>query len=229
MDWAHPEFGQIIASVSHDKSIKVWEQAEQESQMGRKWTERARLQDSNQLTTHMVFAPRFHGLRIGSCSFDGRVRMHEALDPLNVSAWTLIDDISLFEKKDAQFNSHFFCLSFCQTQTLPKMFIVATGKENTARIYKFDTKWTLFTSLKGHSDVILDVQWSPSFGKSYQLIATSCKDGFVRIFKFQSKPKVELIFEGAHTNCKSIEWNITGTVLSSCSDDGKLMIWKSNY
>lgn len=45
-------------------------------------------------------------------------------------------------------------------------------------------KWQICEVLNGHQDIVHDVAWAPNVGRSYQLIATACKDGRVRIFKF---------------------------------------------
>ena len=37
--------------------------------------------------------------------------------------------------------------------------------------------------LPGHEEMVHDVAWAPSAGRSFQLIATACKDKHVRIFK----------------------------------------------
>ena len=45
---------------------------------------------------------------------------------------------------------------------------------------------------------------------------------------------VELMAQFEHkgatgTDVMKVEWNITGTVLSSCGDDGRIRIWKEDH
>lgn len=39
----------------------------------------------------------------------------------------------------------------------------------------------------GHQDDVNDVAWAPNMGRSYHLVATACKDKFVRIWKLKPK------------------------------------------
>lgn len=95
--------------------------------------------------------------------------------------------------------------------------------------------------------------------RSYQLIATASKDNTVRIFKLTEQVQqqqqrsnripvspagtptqlgthskslhIELIasFDDHKAEVWRVEWNITGTILSSSGDDGKLCLWTAGY
>lgn len=106
--------------------------------------------------------------------------------------------------------------------------------------------------------------------RDYHLIATSSKDGHIRIFKLtdtvsklitsssaqainattasaalgtsltsggprvnitkRRRMDVELVADFADHQAEvwRVEWNVTGTVLSSSGDDGKIRLWKGN-
>ncbi len=110
-------------------------------------------------------------------------------------------------------------------------------------------KWVPIEPLPGHEDVVHSVAWAPNIGRSvcgrdaagrrsdrrpgsnYHLIATACKDRRVRIFKLrehEERFKVESVgsFEDHDAEVWRVEWNVTGTVLSSSGDDGKVRLWK---
>lgn len=57
--WAHPEFGQLIASCSFDRTVCIWEEEEDH-----KWTKRATLVDSRDSVLDIKFAPRHLGLKL---------------------------------------------------------------------------------------------------------------------------------------------------------------------
>src|SRR5205823_12946408 len=59
------------------------------------------------------------------------------------------------------------------------------GVMDTVRIYRQNSqgKFTPAEELPGHHGLVRDVDWAPSLGRSYHLIATACKDGYVRIFR----------------------------------------------
>ncbi|CDH49067.1 nucleoporin seh1 [Lichtheimia corymbifera JMRC:FSU:9682] len=118
------------------------------------------------------------------------------------------------------------------------------------------SRWYPGEFLPGHEQEVHDVSWAPSMARSYQLIATASKDHYVRIFKLtepqnnaastprygqfspaanakqrnsQRHMQIELVaaFNDHHAEVWRVEWNITGTILSSSGDDGKLRLWKA--
>ncbi|QWU86889.1 hypothetical protein CA3LBN_001107 [Candidozyma haemuli] len=96
-------------------------------------------------------------------------------------------------------------------------------------------KYTKICNLPEHNGLIRSVSWAPSMGRSYHLIATGCKDGFIRIFKAtESREKglqVDLMakLDDHKQEVWRVSWNSTGTILSSAGDDGKVRLWKQNY
>ncbi|KAF9003288.1 WD40-repeat-containing domain protein [Cyathus striatus] len=96
---------------------------------------------------------------------------------------------------------------------------------------------------------ITSVAWAPSCGRSYHLIATGGRDGHVRIWKVKNpeensdeenvapaEPKEEdgrwtatvvADFDHHKSAVGRVEWNITGTVLSSAGNDGRVRLWKA--
>lgn len=70
------------------------------------------------------------------------------------------------------------------------------------------------------------------FNRSYELVATACKDKRVRIFKLtmdgEERIKSELVadLKEHHAEVWRVEWNITGTTLASSGDDGRLLLWR---
>ncbi|KAI9216729.1 WD40-repeat-containing domain protein [Blastocladiella britannica] len=66
------------------------------------------------------------------------------------------------------------------------MIAVGCGREHSARIYYHDAgrnRWFPGDVLPGHTDLIHDISWAPSMGRSFQLVATACRDSVVRIFR----------------------------------------------
>ncbi len=63
--WSHPEFGQLLATCSFDRTIKIWEEAENETMgSGRRWLERAKLGHARGTIQDIEFAPNHFGLKL---------------------------------------------------------------------------------------------------------------------------------------------------------------------
>lgn len=96
-------------------------------------------------------------------------------------------------------------------------------------------KFVKVCNLPEHNGLIRSVSWAPSMGRSYHLLATGCKDGYIRIFKaYESATgdlKVDIVakLNDHRQEVWRVQWNATGTILSSAGDDGKVRLWKCNY
>ncbi|KAJ7650560.1 WD40-repeat-containing domain protein [Roridomyces roridus] len=94
------------------------------------------------------------------------------------------------------------------------------------------------------TSAITSVSWAPSCGRSYHLIATGGRDGHVRIWRVKPGEEGEddmvtdgeegrwtatmvADFEQHKSAVGRVEWNITGTVLSSAGNDGRIRLWKA--
>lgn len=137
--WAHPEFGQILASCSFDQQVLIWEEqdapvnaptvavagagagagagAEEKSRQG-KWHQAAQLKDGRDSVTDLKFAPRHLGLQVATCSSDGFVRIFSAEDVMNFEHWAC-------EKFQAGSNKEeVTCLSWNPSRFDPAMLVV---------------------------------------------------------------------------------------------------------
>ncbi|KAH9984486.1 WD40-repeat-containing domain protein [Russula vinacea] len=90
---------------------------------------------------------------------------------------------------------------------------------------------------------ITSISWASSCGRSYHLVATGGRDGHVRVWKLRPTSLDDERMEGSeepkwsgsvvgdfdyHKSAVSrVEWNTTGTVLSSAGNDGRIRLWKA--
>lgn len=97
------------------------------------------------------------------------------------------------------------------------------------------TSYVKICSLPEHNGLIRSISWAPSMGRSYHLIATGCKDGLILIFKAYEQENGEFKIETVarlndhRQEVWRVEWNSTGTILSSAGDDGRIRLWKCSY
>lgn len=68
--WAHPEFGQVIATCSFDRTAAVWEEIIGEYGKGNQsnWVKKSSLVDSRTSVTDVKFAPKHLGLQLVNIS-----------------------------------------------------------------------------------------------------------------------------------------------------------------
>ncbi|WVN88968.1 uncharacterized protein L203_104183 [Cryptococcus depauperatus CBS 7841] len=92
------------------------------------------------------------------------------------------------------------------------------------------------------------LSWAPSCGRSYHLVATGSRDGTVSIWRIQPPGetarsdfgssgevtrewKAECVGEFGQGGAKvcTVDWNATGTILSTTDDEGIVRIYKPTY
>lgn len=99
VSWAHPEFGQVLATCSFDRTASVWEEVLGEKVAAtmtpaRRWVKRTILVDSRTSVTDVEFAPKYLGLLLATASADGIIRIYEAPDIMNLSVWSVQHEIT---------------------------------------------------------------------------------------------------------------------------------------
>ncbi|CAO3590787.1 unnamed protein product [Absidia cylindrospora] len=92
----------------------------------------------------------------------------------------LVDSQRQYDRHPPTDTMRGFCIHWCPNRTATAMMAVGLGKEYGAKIFKHDghDKWQPGEILPGHTNQVNDISWAPSMGRTYQLIATACKDHF---------------------------------------------------
>jgi len=230
LSWAHPEFGQVLASCSSDRVVHIYEEQVDGRSGARVWKKQGRLVDSRDSVADCEFAPRHLGLKLATCSLDGRVRIYESNDVMNLSVWPLTDEIEVSKSAAA-------ALSWNSSPFDPPMLCVAAERE--VKLFEYNgnaRRWVSVAQLEGHSDLVHDVCWAANLGRAYHLVATACKDGAVRIFKLSYNKATAayaptLVAKLTQHNAEvwRVSWNVSGTILASTGDDGVSRLWKADF
>lgn len=242
LDWGHPEYGQILASASFDRTASIWEETVSEkpvatSSSTKRWIRRTNLVDSRTSVTDVKFGPKTLGLIIATSSSDGTIRIYEAPDIMNLSQWTLQHEIAC--------KSPLSCLSWNPSLFRLHSPMIAAGSDSTTNEPKvfifeyseYNRKWAKTETLTNVTDPVHDVAFAPNCGRSYHVLAVASKD--VSIFNLKpiadptgnSRLDVSLAaqFNDHYCTVWRVTWNVTGTMLASSGDDGYLRMWRMNY
>ncbi|XP_047647424.1 centrosomal protein of 192 kDa [Phacochoerus africanus] len=245
--WAHPEFGQVLASCSFDRTAAVWEEIVGESNdklRGQShWVKRTTLVDSRTSVTDVKFAPKHMGLMLATCSADGIVRIYEAPDVMNLSQWSLQHEVSC--KLSCS------CISWNPSSSRAHPPMIAVGSDDGSpnamakvQIFEYNEntrKYAKAETLMTVTDPVHDIAFAPNLGRSFHILAIATKD--VRIFTLKpvrkeltssggpTKFEIQVVaqFDNHNSQVWRVSWNITGTVLASSGDDGCVRLWKANY
>ncbi|KAG2467305.1 nucleoporin SEH1 isoform X1 [Polypterus senegalus] len=245
--WAHPEFGQVLASCSFDRTAAVWEEIVGESndkQRGQShWIKRTTLVDSRTSVTDVKFAPKHMGLMLTTCSADGVVRIYEAPDVMNLSQWSLQHEISC--KLSCS------CISWNPSSSRAHSPMLAVGSDDNnpnlvgkVHIYEYNEntrKYAKAETLSMVTDPVHDVAFAPNLGRSFHVLAVATKDVCIfNLVPLRKEPSstsgptkfdIQTVAQFEHHNSQvwRVSWNITSTLLASSGDDGCVRLWKANY
>ena len=108
--------------------------------------------------------------------------------------------------------------------------LIATGsKDGNVRIFKLTENLSNNSNYYNQKDMPLDNDNSESIGKK----TSTFNNNSLKSSSNKSFPtlNVELLSEHGDHNGEvwSVSWNLTGTILSSAGDDGKVRLWKATY
>jgi nucleoporin SEH1 len=179
LSWAHPEFGQVLATCSFDRTASVWEETIGEKSSPaqtptKRWLRKTNLVDSRTSVTDVKFAPKNQGLVLATSSADGVIRIYEAPDIMNLSQWTLQHEIackvplSCLSWNQSMFRLHPPMIAAGSDDSQPngnKLFIFEFS-ENSRRWSKTDIKHTI-------TDPIHDLEFAPNVGRSVHILAVA--------------------------------------------------------
>lgn len=243
--WAHPEFGQVLATCSFDRTAMIWEETVAEKTAPgmppvRRWVKRTNLVDARTSVTDVKFAPKNQGLLLATCSTDGMIRIYEAPDIMNLSQWSLQHEIGC--------KLPLSCLSWNQSMFRLHAPMIAAGSDDSSsptqgKVFLFEAsenarRWSKVDTISVITDPVHDISFAPHVGRSFHVLAVASKD--VQIFHLRPVPeangttgRLEIQNAGTFNDHRCavwrVTWNVTGTMLASTGDDGWVRLWKSEF
>lgn len=252
VNWAHPEFGQVIATCSFDRTAAIWEEIigsdqtqQQNDETKSHWVKKASLVDSRTSVTDVKFGPRHLGLLLATGSADGTVRVYEAPDVMNLSQWSLQHEI--------QCSLPCSCISWNMSMFKSSPPIIAVGSDDSSapgsRVFVYELnetarRWVRMESIMTVNEPVHDIAFAPNIGRSYLILAVATDknlkiislkqtDEMSRPTNSDSSTRYQVRLAGHYNDHGStvwrVCWNVTGTILASSGDDGQVRLWKANY
>ncbi|ETW75791.1 hypothetical protein HETIRDRAFT_66253 [Heterobasidion irregulare TC 32-1] len=251
VSWAHPEFGSVIASGSFDRSVKVWEETTPDidqpqlngnapsSASDSRWVERAVNTDAKGSVRGVEFAPHHFGLKLSTISSDNHIRVYECLEAPSLTNWQLIEEVDVLSIPSIEADGG-WSISWCKERYWGEIIATSCGTNGIVKVL-FPATFSTFP-LSSSPSAITSVAWAPCCGRSYHLVATGGRDGHVRIWRLKPPASnderaeadetrwtcsIVADFDHHKSTVGRVEWNITGTILSSAGNDGRIRLWKA--
>jgi WD40 repeat protein len=85
IQWAHPEYGTILASCGLDKRVNIWQEKKEEGKDV--WTCRYKIQDFSDSVEDIAFCPKVYGLKLAAVTLNGKMKIFEPTDYVNNINW----------------------------------------------------------------------------------------------------------------------------------------------
>ncbi|CAJ0760608.1 7698_t:CDS:2 [Entrophospora sp. SA101] len=220
VDWAHPKFGNILASCSYDNKVIIWK--EQNGSWGKIKEHTLHTASGTYVINSVAWAPHEIGPILACASSDGKVSILTFKDD---GTW----DAHLYDAHHIGVNSVDWAPA-----TIPGALVQTLGGAINVNITKkfVTAEWKEESTLEGHTDWVRDVAWAPNLGLPKSCLASASQDKTVLIWT-QESPNSQWVKKLLHNEkfsdaALSVKWSLSGNVLAVATSDNKVTFWKEN-
>ncbi|KAI9824102.1 MAG: epoxide hydrolase, soluble (sEH) [Thelocarpon impressellum] len=199
--WSSPYLGQVLATVGNDGKFKVWEEDVCEPMNSGHRFKCIFTLHSPSRVPYVSFDFKTVNIAdtyLALITRDGHLSVYEASDPESLTSWALVDEFRVCTQplrgEEDGFKVQFDpnespCWTAVAAGLSPKALSLVTAGMDTVRVWRTDKLRSFYQAaeLAGHRGVLRDVAWGPASTPGYDLIATACKDGCIRIFEVHTR------------------------------------------
>ncbi|XP_065174409.1 protein SEC13 homolog [Sycon ciliatum] len=225
--WAHPSFGNVLASCSYDHKVIIWQEGPNS-----RWQKLYEYDKHVSSVNSVCWAPHEWGMVLACGSSDGNISILTYAD----NEWDtyLIKNAHAVGCNAVSWAPATAPLTVAGQSASPSVKrLVSGGCDNLVKIWCAESgQWTEEHSLPQHTDWIRDCAWAPTIGQPSLTIASCSQDQQVIIWTKDDSPgsawqgKVMHKFDDTPWH---VSWSITGDVLAVSSGDNKVTLWKESF
>lgn len=214
--WSHPKFGNMVVSSGYDGRAVVSKEDKNQ------WRVVGEFSEHSASLNCVAFAPPELGCVFACGSSDGRVSVVKI--DVDAAGQVTLSKLQTFHAHQVGVN----CLSWSPNSS-PQF--VTGGGDSLVKIWKSEPDCQNFISsseLKGHSDWVRDVCWSPCT-LATQCIASGAQDKRVFLWTLNNDQweKSELC-EPFNDCVFRTSFSLSGNILAVSSGDNKVSLWKES-
>ncbi|KAJ3101668.1 GTPase-activating protein S13 [Phlyctochytrium planicorne] len=248
--WAHPKFGNVLASCSYDTRVFIWRELDGQwvkakEHLGHSSSgmiqfkidlccfEGADFRET--LVNSLAWAPHEQGLVLATGSSDGKISVltykeDGTWDAATINAHSI--GVNSVSWAPSAIPGSLISTSGGSNITAPKR-LVSGGCDNLIKIWKEDNgTFKEEVALEGHTDWVRDVSWAPNIGLPGNYIASCSQDKTVLIWTqdaaggaWSKKPLQKEAFPDVVWR---VSWSTAGNILAVSCGDNKITLWKEN-
>ncbi|KAL1400835.1 hypothetical protein pipiens_007098 [Culex pipiens pipiens] len=211
--WAHPRYGNILASCSYDRKVIIWKEVGPGD-----WSKSYEYNNHDSSVNSVAWAPAEYGLILACGSSDG-----------SVSVLTASVEAGTWDTKKIP-NAHSIGCNTSSKSNLAVKRLATGGCDNSVKIWKEEgERWEEEKRLELHSDWVRDVAWAPNVGLPRHQIASCSQDRRVIIWSSDDLLNWQsTILNNFDDVVWNVSWSLTGNILAVSGGDNKISLWREN-
>lgn len=216
--WAHPKFGNILASCSYDRQVIVWKELAQAH-----WVQIYQYRGHDGSVNSISWCPPELGLCLACASSDESISVLSFI--IGEGGW----DVAKFKAHKTGVNTVSWAPFSPEDPAARRL--ASGGCDNAVKLWRCDEsgQWVEDRALdQVHSDWVRDVAWSPRPTSEYATLASCSQDKKVVLWKFplglgEVGARKEILFPAPVWR---VSWSVTGTILAASSGEDDVTLWK---